>query len=246
MRERTLRISSAGKTFSCTGWKIGWVSGPAHAGLGGAAGQAVPDLRQRRAVAAGGGGRAGPAGRVLHRLPGHCRPSGTCSRPGSPSAGFGVLAPEGTYFVTADITPLGGTDGVEFCRSCRSGPAWWRCPRRSSTTTEAGRRLVRFAFCKRTEVLAEASPGCAAATEVARAAGARGAQPVAANLVGDAVGDRLGRSTVGASTITRTSGSVPDGRSSTRPVSPSSASARRPRPARPARAAPAAGPPPGR
>jgi N-succinyldiaminopimelate aminotransferase len=76
---------------------------------------------------------------------------------GLAAAGFGVLVPEGTYFVTVDITPLGGTDGVEFCRSLPE-----RCGVVAVPTqvfyddVEAGRRLVRFAFCKRPEVLTEA------------------------------------------------------------------------------------------
>ena len=76
---------------------------------------------------------------------------------GLADAGFGVLAPEGTYFVTADVTPLGGRDGVEFCRALPE-----RCGVVAVPTqvfyddTAAGRRLVRFAFCKRPEVLAEA------------------------------------------------------------------------------------------
>ena len=77
---------------------------------------------------------------------------------GLTEAGFGVLPSEGTYFVTADITPLGGVDGVEFCRSL---------PERSGVVAvptqvfyddqEAGRRLIRFAFCKREDVIDEAA-----------------------------------------------------------------------------------------
>ena len=73
------------------------------------------------------------------------------------SAGFAVYAPDGTYFVTADITPFGGTDGVEFCRALPE-----RCGVVAVPTqvfyddVAAGRRLVRFAFCKRPEVLTEA------------------------------------------------------------------------------------------
>ncbi len=65
MAERTLTIGSAGKTFSVTGWKIGWASGPAELVERGPDGQAVPHLRQRGPVPAGGG--AGPrlAGRLL-------------------------------------------------------------------------------------------------------------------------------------------------------------------------------------
>ena len=64
----------------------------------------------------------------------------------------------GTYFVTADITPLGGTDGMDFCRSLPE-----RCGVVAVPNAEfyadpaAGRHLVRFAFCKRADVLAEAA-----------------------------------------------------------------------------------------
>ena len=65
--------------------------------------------------------------------------------------------PEGTYFVTADITALGGTDGIEFCRGLPERCGVVAVPTQVFyDTVEAGRRLVRFAFCKRPEVLAEA------------------------------------------------------------------------------------------
>jgi N-succinyldiaminopimelate aminotransferase len=76
---------------------------------------------------------------------------------GLTDAGFDVLTPEGTYFITADITKLGGRDGVDFCLSLPE-----RCGVVAIPTqvfyddADAGRRLVRFAFCKRPEVLAEA------------------------------------------------------------------------------------------
>lgn len=76
---------------------------------------------------------------------------------GLESAGFGVLRPAGTYFVTCDISGLGETDGVEFCLGLpeRCGvvavPSQVFCD-----NADAGRHLVRFAFCKRDEVLDEA------------------------------------------------------------------------------------------
>jgi len=72
-------------------------------------------------------------------------------------AGFEVLVPAGTYFVTADITPLGGTDGAEFCRALPD-----RCGVVAVPTQvfyddpTAGAHLIRFAFCKRPEVIDEA------------------------------------------------------------------------------------------
>ena len=76
---------------------------------------------------------------------------------GLTDAGLTVLPSEGTYFVTADIRPLGGTDGVEFCRELPL-----RCGVVAVPTQvfydhkDAGRHLIRFAFCKRAEVIDEA------------------------------------------------------------------------------------------
>ncbi|MFB9237429.1 pyridoxal phosphate-dependent aminotransferase [Plantactinospora siamensis] len=157
MRERTLRISSAGKTFSCTGWKIGWVSGPAP--LVGAT------LRVKQFLTFAGGAPLQPAVAVALGLPDSYFTeflAGQLQRrdrlvAGLREAGFEVLRPDGTYFVTAGIDALGGRDGIEFCREL---PA--RCGVVAVPTqvfyddVEAGRRIIRFAFCKRPEVLAEA------------------------------------------------------------------------------------------
>ncbi|SBT51385.1 pyridoxal phosphate-dependent aminotransferase [Micromonospora narathiwatensis] len=157
MRERTLRISSAGKTFSCTGWKVGWVSGPAPL--------VSAVLRVKQFLTFVNAGPLQPAVAVALGLPDAyfadfadgMRRRRDQLVAGLTDAGFDVLTPEGTYFVTADVTPLGGRDGVEFCRSLPE-----RCGVVAVPTqvfydhAEAGRRLVRFAFCKRPEVLTEA------------------------------------------------------------------------------------------
>ncbi|HET9730357.1 MAG TPA: pyridoxal phosphate-dependent aminotransferase [Acidimicrobiia bacterium] len=157
MRERVVTISSAGKTFSFTGWKVGWVcatpelvtavktakqfltyvsSGPFQYAI--AEGLGLPDdfyrdiatnLRERR-----------------DRL---------CA--GLLDAGFDVFTPQGTYFITVDIRSLGETDGLAFCR---------RLPHRCGVVAipsvvfyddlAEGAPLVRFACCKRLEVLDEA------------------------------------------------------------------------------------------
>jgi N-succinyldiaminopimelate aminotransferase len=158
MRDRTLRISSAGKTFSCTGWKIGWVTGPAA--LVSAA------VRVKQFLTFVNGAPLQPAVAVALGLPDSYFTgfrAGLQSRrdrlvAGLTDAGFAVLPSEGTYFVTADITPLGGTDGVEFCRSLPE-----RCGVVAVPTQvfydhpDAGRRFIRFAFCKREEVIDEAA-----------------------------------------------------------------------------------------
>jgi N-succinyldiaminopimelate aminotransferase len=157
MRERTVQISSAGKTFSCTGWKVGWACGPAPL--------VSAVLRVKQFLTFVNAGPLQPA--VAHALalpPDYfaafrddLRAKRDLLVAGLTEAGFGVYAPEGTYFVTADITPLGGTDGVSFCRSLPE-----RCGVVAVPTqvfyddVGAGRRVIRFAFCKRPEVLAEA------------------------------------------------------------------------------------------
>jgi N-succinyldiaminopimelate aminotransferase len=157
MRERTVRISSAGKTFSCTGWKIGWASGPPEL--------IAAVMRVKQFLTYVNGAPLQPAVAVALGLPDayfagfrddlQARRDRLCA--GLAEAGFGVLRPDGTYFVTTDITPLGGRDGVEFCLSLPE-----RCGVVAVPTqvfyddVAAGRRLVRFAFCKRPEVLDEA------------------------------------------------------------------------------------------
>ncbi|MFC6019598.1 pyridoxal phosphate-dependent aminotransferase [Plantactinospora solaniradicis] len=157
MWERTLRVSSAGKTFSCTGWKVGWASGPARL--------VAATMRVKQFLTFAGGAPLQPAVAVALALPDSYydgfRADLQARRDqlvaGLTEAGFGVLSPEGTYFVTTDITALGGRDGMEFCRALPE-----RCGVVAVPTqvfyddAEAGRRLVRFAFCKRPEVLAEA------------------------------------------------------------------------------------------
>jgi N-succinyldiaminopimelate aminotransferase len=158
MRERTLRISSAGKTFSCTGWKVGWATGPAP--LVSAA------MRVKQFLTFVNAGPLQPAVAVALGLPdGYFtgfRDALQSRRDrlvaGLTDAGFGVLPSEGTYFVTADITPLGGTDGVDFCRTLPE-----RCGVVAVPTQvfydhqERGRHLIRFAFCKREDVIDEAA-----------------------------------------------------------------------------------------
>jgi N-succinyldiaminopimelate aminotransferase len=157
MQERTVRISSAGKTFSCTGWKIGWATGPS------ALVSAV--LRVKQFLTFVNAAPLQPAVAVALGLPDEYfagfRASLQSRRDrlvaGLSAAGLGVLPSEGTYFVTTDIRPLSGTDGVEFCRSLPE-----RCGVVAVPTQvfyddqDAGRHLVRFAFCKRADVIDEA------------------------------------------------------------------------------------------
>jgi N-succinyldiaminopimelate aminotransferase len=157
MRERTVSISSAGKTFSFTGWKIGWVTASAELVT------AVRAVKQFLTYVSGGPFQYAIAGAL--RMPdayfagisADLRGKRDLLCAGLAGAGFEVYQPAGTYFVTTDIRPLGETDGIEFCREL---------PRRAGVVAipsavfyddaEAGRTQVRFAFCKKPEVLREA------------------------------------------------------------------------------------------
>ena len=157
MRRRTLRISSAGKTFSCTGWKVGWASGPRDL--------VAATMRVKQFLTFVNAGPLQPAVAVALGLPeAYYREHQTGMQAkrdllcdGLADAGFTVFRPEGSYFVTADISGLGASDGQEFCRSLPE-----RCGVVAVPTQvfyddpDAGRRIVRFAICKRPEVLSEA------------------------------------------------------------------------------------------
>ncbi|MGH3605391.1 MAG: pyridoxal phosphate-dependent aminotransferase [Pseudonocardiaceae bacterium] len=157
MAQRTLSVSSAGKTFSVTGWKIGWVCGPAHLVA------AVRAVKQFLTFV--GGAPLQPA--VAHALRAEhgwvaehraaLQDKQRRLAAGLRAAGFGVLRSEGTYFICADIRPLGCCDGVEFCRDLPGHTGVVAIPVQVFVDDPAQwRHLVRFAFCKRDEVLDEA------------------------------------------------------------------------------------------
>ncbi|MFD7414606.1 pyridoxal phosphate-dependent aminotransferase [Kitasatospora purpeofusca] len=157
MRERTVSISSAGKTFSFTGWKVGWVTGTPELVA------AVRTAKQYLTYVSAGpfqyavaealalpdsyfdGFRAD----LLHKR--------DLLSDGLEAAGFRVFRPGGTYFVTTDITPLGEQDGIEFCRGLPERCGVVAIPNAVFyEDVDAGRPLVRFTFCKRVDVLEEA------------------------------------------------------------------------------------------
>ncbi|MFD4532397.1 pyridoxal phosphate-dependent aminotransferase [Kitasatospora sp. NPDC058397] len=157
MRERTVSISSAGKTFSFTGWKVGWVTAnPALV-------TAVRTAKQYLTYVSAGPFQYAVAEAL--RLPDSYfdgfRADLLRKRDllvdGLTAAGFRVFTPEGTYFITTDITPLGEKDGIEFCRALPERCGVVAIPNAVFyDNTEAGRSLVRFTFCKQDSVLEEA------------------------------------------------------------------------------------------
>jgi N-succinyldiaminopimelate aminotransferase len=157
MAGRTVTISSAAKTFSFTGWKVGWVTGTPELVT------AVRTAKQFLTYVASGPFQYAVA-EALALPDAYYASIATGLREkrdflctGLVEAGYEVYPPAGTYFITTDVRSLGYTDGMEFCREL---------PRRAGVVAipssvfydnrEAGRSQVRFAFCKKLEVLAEA------------------------------------------------------------------------------------------
>lgn len=156
MFERTVVISSAAKTFSVTGWKIGWACAPAPLL------DAVLAAKQFLTFVGGGPFQPAVAHAIQHEQQWVAALRDTLSdkrlrlSAALAEAGFGVKRSDGTYFVCADITPLGADDGLAFCRELpeRLGvaavPISVFCDDKASWN-----HLVRFAFCKRDETLEE-------------------------------------------------------------------------------------------
>jgi N-succinyldiaminopimelate aminotransferase len=157
MRERTVMISSGGKTFSFTGWKIGWVCSTPELVA------AVRTAKQFLTYVSGAPFQ--PAIATGLRLPDEYFEEFTADLRvkrdrlcgGLEEAGFTVFRPQGTYFVTTDIRSLGETDGMAFCRALPERCGVVAVPNVVFyDDVQEGRPLVRFAFCKRHEVIDEA------------------------------------------------------------------------------------------
>ena len=157
MAERTVTISSAGKTFSFTGWKIGWACAPARLLA------AVRAVKQFLTYVNGAPFQVaiaealGAGGRFIDGAADDLRQRRDLLSNGLEELGLTVYRPAATYFVTTDVAPLGIDDAEEFC---------WSLPERCGVVAvpssvfyadpARGASLVRWAFCKRPEVLAEA------------------------------------------------------------------------------------------
>jgi len=163
--ERTLTISSGGKTFSATGWKIGWVTGPADLV------DAVLAVKQFLTYV--NGAPFQPAIATGLRLPDEFFRGAASALiakrdvlgDGLRAAGFDVSEPAATYFTVADAAPLGATDAGDFCRELPARVGVVAIPLTAFVTAEHRgdyATLVRFAACKRIEVLEEAASRLAA------------------------------------------------------------------------------------
>ncbi|MEV7472912.1 aminotransferase class I/II-fold pyridoxal phosphate-dependent enzyme [Pseudarthrobacter oxydans] len=158
--ERTITISSAGKTFSLTGWKIGWLTGPEELVA------AVRTVKQfltyssgtpfQSAIALG----LGLPDSFYEGIAASLQQKRDILSEGLRAAGFDVFSPQGTYFVNVDTAPLGITDSVDLARrlpalvGVAAIPVPVFCHEEGAQRT---RSLLRFAFCKKVGVLHEAA-----------------------------------------------------------------------------------------
>ncbi|MER8035377.1 pyridoxal phosphate-dependent aminotransferase [Streptomyces hydrogenans] len=157
MRDRTVTIGSAGKTYSFTGWKVGWTTASPELTA------AVRSAKQFLTYVSSGPFQYAVAEAL--RLPdayydglrADLQAKRDLLSDGLAQAGFTVYRPQGTYFVTTDIRPLGADDGFAFCRSLPERAGVVAIPNAVFYDhREAGAPFVRFAFCKRADVLQEA------------------------------------------------------------------------------------------
>jgi N-succinyldiaminopimelate aminotransferase len=158
MRGRVISIGSAGKTFSFTGWKVGWATGTPELVA------AVRTTKQFLTFVSGGPFQYAIAqaldlpDRYFTTMADDLRQRRDLLAGGLKDLGFEVYQPDGTYFITTDIAPLGEKDAMDFCLALpnRAGVVAIPSGVFYDDHPEAGRTMVRFAFCKRPEVLEEA------------------------------------------------------------------------------------------
>jgi N-succinyldiaminopimelate aminotransferase len=146
MYERTIKLGSAGKTFSVTGWKVGWACAPRRLA------QALLGVKQHLSFASGhpfqvalakglGGDLDAPRVELQRQRDVLCD--------GLTELGFDVIRPQATYFTVVDVT----SDALEFARALPERAGVVAIPMPSFYDSDAGKSFVRFAFCKRPEVL---------------------------------------------------------------------------------------------
>ena len=157
MRDRTMQISSAGKTFSFTGWKIGWVCAqPALLDTVRTAKQFLTYVNGapfQHAIAEA----LNLSDHYFDNFLEDMRAKRDCLSQGLEKAGLTTFTPQGTYFVTADIEKLGYEDGKQFCLDLPVQCGVVAVPNVVFyDNKDLGSTLIRFAFCKKLDVLEEA------------------------------------------------------------------------------------------
>ncbi|HCB06082.1 MAG TPA: pyridoxal phosphate-dependent aminotransferase [Nocardioides sp.] len=167
MFERTLTLSSAGKSYSFTGWKVGWATGPPE--LVGAV------LAAKQWLTFTSGSPLQPAvALALDEAPDFPRALGRDLQDrrdlllkGLAGTGLAAYSPQGTYFASASVRDLGWPDGMSFCLALPERAGVVAIPTQvfydDPADPAGGRHLVRFAFCKDREVIEEGLARLAAA-----------------------------------------------------------------------------------
>ncbi len=157
MADRTVTIGSAGKTFSFTGWKVGWVTGSPELVA------AVRTTKQFLTYVSAGPFQYAVAEAlalppaVYTDLRDRLQSQRDLLCAGLADLGFEVYVPRGTYFATTDVRPLGWEDGMDFCRALPQRCGVVAIPHQVFyDNVDVGRPLVRWAFCKQPEVLSDA------------------------------------------------------------------------------------------
>src|SRR6478672_10744345 len=156
MWDRTVTISSAGKTFSFTGWKVGWVTGPADL--------VATVMAAKQWLTFSNAAPLQPA--VAHaldhemafvdRLAAELQQKRDLLVAGLRDLGLDPVTPEGTYFTLSDVSHLGWEDGTAFCLALPERAGVVAVPAQGFYDSDLGRHHVRWAFCKQTSVLEEA------------------------------------------------------------------------------------------
>ena len=152
---RTLSLSSAGKSYSFTGWKVGWATGPA-ALVG-----AVLAVKQWLTFTSGSPLQPAVAYALDEepdfptRLAAELRAKRDLLCAGLADVGLDVRVPEGTYFATTDVSALGWPDGDTFCRALPERAGVVAIPTQGFHDSDAGRHQVRWAFCKEPALIEE-------------------------------------------------------------------------------------------
>jgi len=153
MRERTVRVGSAGKIFSFTGWKIGWIMGPATL--------ISPIMKAHQFVTftTSPALQIGVAHGLDHEqdwyleLPRQLAKRRDSLVAGLTTAGWRTMPCEGTYFVTADIRPLSNATDIDFARALTIDHGVTTIPLSVFYGRDAPQHFVRFAFCKKQETI---------------------------------------------------------------------------------------------
>lgn len=158
MYERTISVSSAAKTFSVTGWKIGWACGPVELI------DAVRTAKQYLSFVGGGPFQPAVAHALTHEqqwvkeLRDSLQSKRDVLREALLASGLDVHSSGGTYYLCADISAVGEHDGIEFCRTLPERIGVAAVPVSVFTDhPQPWKSLVRFAFCKQDQVLDEAA-----------------------------------------------------------------------------------------